>query len=349
MSISRSVFGTLSTGETVPLYTITNSSGAFVKISALGCVIVSLGIPDRSGKLSDVVLGYDTPEEYRRKPKFIGVTVGRFANRIAKGRFSLDNQDFQLECNNNGNALHGGSNGFDKQLWNVVETSDDRVSLEHISPDGTAGYPGTLRVRLSYIFDESNALHLHYEAQCDRPTVCNLTHHCYFNLAGHQTGNLAHQTIQVLSDGILEVDDTLIPTGRILLVAGTPLDLNEPVPFAQLHGLIGTNPLLTTGKGLDFNYVLHGSGLRKIAQACDPDSGRVMDVLSDLPGVQVYSGGNLNDEVFGKGGTAYPQHAAFCLETQLFPDAPNHPEFPSTVLRPGERYDHTTIYRFTIG
>ncbi|WP_308588652.1 aldose epimerase family protein [uncultured Oscillibacter sp.] len=348
MSVVISQYGQLSTGEFVDLYTLANASGAYVKISALGCAIVSLCVPDRNGVLADVVLGYDTPQEYRSKPKFIGVTVGRYANRIAKGQFSIDQESFQLECNNNGNALHGGSLGFDKQIWTLVGQTENSITLEHISPDGTAGYPGELKVHLTYTFSDDHALTLHYTAVCNRLTICNLTHHCYFNLAGHETADISAQTIQIDSDYIVEVDDWLIPTGTLLPIAGSSVDLNTPVSFGTLHALIGRDPLLTKGKGLDFNYVLPGGSLQKVAEIVDPNSGRVLEVLTDMPGVQAYSGGNLTDEVFGKGGSAYPQHAGFCMETQFYPDAPNHPEFPSTILRPGEVYDHYTTYRFSV-
>ncbi len=347
MSVTCRPFGVLPGGEQVDRYTIRNRSGAYVEISTLGCAIVSLFIPDAKGNLRDIVLGYDTPEEYCSKPKFIGVVIGRYANRIAGGRYSLEGNTYQLECNSNGNALHGGSNGFDKRLWSVVDLTDNSICLALESPDGDAGYPGTLRVRLRYTFTDDNALYLHYQAESDAPTVCNLTHHCYFNLAGHDTADISAQTLCIYADFITEVDNRLIPTGRFLPVSGTPYDLNHPVSFGNIHTHIGTDPQITIGKGLDFNYVLRGNGLRKIGEARDPESGRIMSVFTDMPGVQAYSGGNLNDQVLGKGGQAYPQHAAFCLETQFFPDSPNQPGFPSTVLRPGELYDHTTVYKFS--
>lgn len=348
MSISKALFGTLSSGEDVHLYTITNSQGASVDISTLGCAIVSLRVPDRHGRLDDVVLGYDTPGEYRQKPKFIGVVIGRYGNRIAHGTCSLDGRELHLERNSNGHSLHGGSKGFDKKVWRAADTGEDFITLEMLSPHGDGGYPGNLQVRLTYTFDDSCTLRLHYHAVSDRRTLCNLTHHCYFNLAGHQTGSIAEQEIQVNAEQVLEIDGSLIPTGKYRSVSGTPLDLRRPVSFGSLHAQIGKDPLLSIGKGVDLNYIPLGEGFRPIASVYDPKSGRRLEVSTDMPGVQVYSGGNLTGEVFGKGGTPYPQHGGFCLETQFFPDSPHHPAFPSAELPAGVPYDHTTTYQFTV-
>ena len=346
MSISKSIFGQLPTGETVELYTITNKKGAFVRISPLGCAIVSVCVPDRSNLLRDVVLGYDTPEEYLSKPKYIGVVVGRYANRIAKGKFLLNGKAFQLECNSGQNAIHGGSNGFNKKLWKVAGSDEQSVTFTLDSPHGDSGYPGSLHVQLMVSFDDACALSLRYYAFSDEDTICNLTHHTYFNLNGHTTGNLTGQSIQVFANKILDVDKELIPTGEVIDVVTTNADLTQPVCFDSIHSLIGRDPLISACKGLDFCYILDGRNLKMAATAYSSESGISMEVFTDLPALQVYSGGGLGDTVFGKGGTVYPQHAGFCLETEQFPDAPNHDNFPSSVLREGQQYITETAYKF---
>ena len=316
-------------------YTLTNNAGVEVSITNYGGAITSIKFPDRNGVFDDVVLGYDTLEEYMRNPRYFGALIGRFANRIARGKFSLNGVEYQLAQNNGANHLHGGVKGFDKRVWKASKTTDG-LHLEYFSKDGDENYPGNLTVAVDYSLNDQNELRIEYHATTDKDTIVNLTNHSYFNLAGHGHGTILDHELMLKADSFTPVSDDLIPTGEIRSVDGTRMDFR-------------TGRVIGEG-GYDHNFVLndwdHGS-LRSVARLRHPNSGRVMEVFTTQPGIQFYSGNFLDGSLIGKGGVAYPRYAALCLETQHFPDSPNHPNFPSTVLRAGESYDEVTIYKFT--
>lgn len=316
------------------LYTLANSHGVEVSIRNYGGAVTSIKVPDRNGVLGDVVLGYDTLEEYMQNPRYLGALIGRHANRIAGGKFSLNGVEYQLAQNNGANHLHGGPKGFDKKVWRATETAANVLHLEYFSEDGEENYPGNLTVSVDYSLNDANELRLEYCATTDKDTICNLTNHSYFNLAGG--GDILGHELMINAHGFTPISTDLVPTGEILPVENTPMD------FRTVR-VIGNG-------GYDHNFVLddwgHGS-LRSVARLREPNSGRVMEVLTTEPGMQFYSGNFLDGSLRGKGGVAYEQYAGLCLETQHFPDAPNQPNFPTTVLRAGRQYRQTTIYRFT--
>jgi aldose 1-epimerase len=297
--------------------------------------VTSIKVPDRNGVFGDIVLGYDTLEEYMRNPRYLGALIGRHANRIARGKFSLDGVEYQLSQNNGANHLHGGVKGFDKRFWEASETRSG-LHLEYFSPDGEENYPGNLTVAVDYSLSDENELRIEYHATTDKDTIVNLTNHSYFNLAGE--GTILNHELMLQADSFTPVSEDLIPTGEILSVDGTRMDF-------RIVRVIGEG-------GYDHNFVLndwkHGS-IRSVARLRDPNSGRVMEVLTTQPGIQFYSGNFLDGSLIGKGGVRYEKYAALCLETQHFPDSPNQPDFPSTVLRAGETFNETTIYKFTTG
>ncbi|GAB4437571.1 MAG: galactose mutarotase [Chloroflexi bacterium OHK40] len=343
MSVTSEPFGSTAAGHPVERYTL-RAGSVEARVITYGATLVALRAPDRSGTMADVVLGFDSLAPYLRHHPYLGSLVGRFANRIAGGRFSLDGASYQLPVNNGPNHLHGGPGGFHAVLWQA-EAGDDAVRLRYHSPDGEQGYPGALDVSVTYTLGADGALRLDYEARCDRATILNLTNHAYFNLAG--SGNILGHKLQISADHFLPVDATLIPTGELRPVEGTPLDFRAPTPIgARINA---DEEQLRQAGGYDHCYVLnHGGDLGVIvARAVDPLSGRVLEVRTTQPGVQFYSGNFLDGSLRGRGGQPYARHCAFCLETQHFPDSPNQPAFPSTVLRPGEIYRHSTIYRLT--
>jgi aldose 1-epimerase len=335
-------------GKTVHLYTLTNGQGMVAKITTYGAILTELHVPDRTGKLDDVVLGFSSLEGYLAGHPYFGTTVGRYANRIAKGKFTLEGEEYTLAVNNGPNSLHGGLKGFDKQVWGAKEVTsggEPAVEFSYVSPDGEEGYPGTLTTTVRYTLTKANALRIDYRATTDKATVVNLTNHSYFNLAGEGTGGVLGHEMFIDADHYTPVDETLIPSGQIAPVKGTVLDFTKPTTIgARIKEL--DKPGLG---GYDHNYVLNAGGkkLALAARVSEPKTGRVMEVLTSQPGVQLYTGNFLDGMVKGKRGTAYNKHDAFCLETQHFPDSPNHPNFPTTVLRPGETFTSTTIYRFT--
>ncbi len=345
-------FGSLDDGRQVSLYRLGNAGGNSVEIMDLGAAIVSLRMADRDGALADIVTGFDHPQAYADGNGYMGVVVGRYANRIAGGRFTLDGETYQLAVNSGSNAIHGGVRGFDKQLWRVeAETREDRASLELSlrSPHGEEGYPGTLEVTVRYTLTDSDRLIIDYRASTDRATIVNLTNHAYFNLEGHGAGNILDHELQLNADTYTPIDAQSIPTGEIAPVAGTPLDFRQPKaigrdiesPFEQIQ----------RGSGFDHNFVINQAqpgALTRAATVYSPRSGRVMHVHTDQPGVQLYTGNFLGGTVPGKEAVQYQTRGAFCLETQHFPDSPNKPQFPSTVLRPGELYRTTTIFSFEV-
>jgi len=317
----------------INFYTLTNSHGVEVSITNYGGTVTSIKVPDRNGVFGDVVLGYDTIEEYMQNPRYLGALIGRHANRIAGGKFSLNGVEYQLAQNNGVNHLHGGNKGFDKRVWKAAET-ENTLHLEYFSEDGEENYPGNLAVNVDYSLNDENELRIEYRATTDKDTICNLTNHSYFNLACG--GDILGHELTLHAHGFTPVSEDLVPTGEIQSVDGTPMDF-------RTARVIGNG-------GYDHNYVLddwnHGS-IRSVALLREPASGRVMEVLTTEPGIQFYSGNFLDGSLQGKGGVAYLRYAGLCLEAQHFPDTPNQPNFPTTVLRAGEEYRQTTIYRFT--
>ncbi len=343
MSIKKELFGKAD-GKDVFLYTLENKNGLIAKITNYGAIVTSLIVPDKNGKFDDIVLGFDSLQDYLDGHPYFGAIVGRYGNRIAKGRFSLDGVEYTLATNNEKNHLHGGIKGFDKAVWNAEEfESNDGVGLKlsYISPDGEEGYPGNLSVKVTYTLTNNNELKIDYEAETDKATPVNITHHGYFNLAGAGKKDILDHILQIDADKYTVVDETLIPTGELRNVENTPMDFIAP------H-LIGERIEHVSG-GYDHNYVLNNNGkMVKVIKVYEPESGRIMEVLTTEPGVQFYSGNFLDGTNIGKDGKVYYKHYGFCLETQHFPDSPNQPDFPSTILKPGEKYGYTTIYKFLI-
>jgi aldose 1-epimerase len=361
-TLARSPFGQLSTGQAVELFTLTNANGLIAKVTNYGTIITELHVPDRQGKLTDVVLGFDNLQPYLKRHPYFGASVGRVANRIAKGRFTLDGKAYQLPINNGPNHLHGGLKGFDKVLWQAEPQpgrdasprrppagQDGRlgeaslpaaIKFTYTSPDGEEGYPGVLAVAVTMTLTDANELRLDYTATTDKPTPINLTNHSYFNLAGQ--GDVLAYELMIPAESYTPSDNDLIPTGEISPVAGTPMDFRQPQPigarFSQLH----KKPI-----GYDTNFVLPaGKGLQLAARVHDPKSGRVMEAHTTEPAIQFYSANFLDGSLTGKRGVVYTQYSGFCLEAQHFPDAVNQPKFPSTILRPGQTYRQTTVYKF---
>jgi aldose 1-epimerase len=350
--ITRRAFGTLPGGETVDLYTLTNASGMQAEITNYGGILVSLKTPDRRGQRADVLLGYDTLDGYRNDTAtYFGALVGRYANRIAKGRFTLDGHTYTLPINNPPNSLHGGTDGFNRRLWRAEPRRTKEgpaLELRLVSPDGDQGYPGRLQARVIYTLGDDNSLRIEYFASTDKDTVVNLTNHAYFNLAGEGSGTILGTELTIHAHRFTPIDATLIPTGVIAPVAGTPLDFTRPTPIGERIG--AANEQIQRAGGYDFNYVLDSGGGAKpapAAEAYDPASGRRMRIYTTQPGLQFYSGNFLKGER-GKHGHRYGLHAGLALETQHFPDSPNQPGFPSTELKPGETYHQVTIYKFDV-
>jgi aldose 1-epimerase len=345
-------FGTLRDGTRVEAVELSNSAGMSLRIIALGAAIQSLSVPDRRGVREDVVLGFDSARDYEAKRQYFGATVGRYANRIARGKFKLDGREYQLETNDGPNHLHGGVQGLDRVLWKIDEVSSGppgRVVLSHVSPDGAGGYPGTLVVTAIYTLGERNELSIEYRAKTDKPTIVNITNHSFFNLAGK--GDVLGHRLMLSAETFTPVDATLIPTGERRSVEGTPFD------FQRVHSIgerirDGRDEQLRIGRGYDHNFVLSsqpGSDkLRSAAWLEDPVSGRVLEVSTTAPGLQFYSGNFLDGTVTGKGGRIYRQSDALCLEPQLYPDSPNHPLFPGARLDPGQEYAHAMTFRFSV-
>src|SRR5690349_18285374 len=325
-----------------------------LRVLDYGGIIVSLAVPDRTGRIDDVVLGFDRPEDYERSSPYFGAIIGRFGNRVARGRFTLDGQTYMLATNDGPNHLHGGVKGFDKVVWEVApfERQDSTgLVLRYTSPDGEEGYPGTLRTTVTYTLTEGNELIFDYEATSDRATPVNLTQHSYFNLAGKGEGDVLGHVLTLNANSFTPVDSTLIPTGEIRSVAGTPFDFRAPTAIGARIGQ--DDEQLIYGRGYDHNFVLDkDSGVPAsatlAARVYEPSSGRVMEVHTTEPGLQFYSGNFLDGTLRGKKGTVYSARSGFTLETQHFPDSPNHPDFPSTILAPGREYRSRTLLRFGV-
>jgi aldose 1-epimerase len=353
-SVQIQPFGTVASGEKTDLYILTNSRGMTVAITNYGATVVSIRVPDRAGKFADVVLGFDTAKEYEDGTAHIGGTVGRYANRIAHGSFTLAGKTYALPKNNGENTLHGGLLGFDKKIWAAEQSpSKDGVTVQftYVSPDGEEGFPGTLSAMVVFtLLNDKNELRIDYYANSDKPTVVNLTNHSYFNLAGQGNGDILSQTLQLNASKFTPVDAGLIPTGELRDVKNTPFDFTRPVAIGER--ISGEDEQLKLGRGYDHNWVLDRktgfSGIELAAVARDPKSGRVLEVLTTEPGIQFYTGNFLDGTAHGKDGKVYEQRYAFCLETQHFPDSPNHAGFPSATLFPSRPFHSTTIFRFSV-
>ena len=350
-SLSQSSFGTTPTGDSVTLYTLTNRQGVEARIMNFGGVVVSLKVPDRNDSLADVVLGFDELEPYLESAPYFGAIVGRYGNRIANGKFTLDGTEYNLAQNNGPNHLHGGLKGFDKVLWQAKPVEADSsvgLILNYRSADGEEGYPGALSVTVEYILTNNNELRIEYEATTDAPTVVNLTNHSYFNLAGQNQGPILDHEMMINADRFVPIDSTSIPLGPLASVEETPMDFNQPTKIGER--INNDHPQLVNGTGYDHCWVLNKSGdeLSQAAAVHEPTSGRVMEVFTTEPGVQFYSGNFLDGSLPGKEGAVYGRRTGFCLETQHFPDSPNQSDYPSTELRPGEKYQTTTVYKFSV-
>ena len=344
MAVEKGIFGKLSKNRNVEFFILKNKNGMSAKLISFGATLVSLNAPDKKGKSADIVLGYDDLEGYVSDACFLGCTAGRFANRIANAKFKLDGREYKLAANDGKHHLHGGIKGFNKAPWQGREFEDGNgcgVIFKYLSPDGEEGYPGNLNVSVTYTLTDDNELKISYQATTDKKTIINLTNHSYFNLAGYDKGDILSHRIQINADSITAVDNEYIPTGQIKNIKGTEFDLTEPKPISENIGRLGL--------GYDFNYVLNKTTpaeLSYVAKVVEPQSGRVMEVFTTEPGVQFYTGNFLNG-LKGKSGTVYGKHGAFCLETQHFPDSPNHPNFPSVVLEPRQVYSHITVHKFS--
>jgi aldose 1-epimerase len=351
-SVTKTTTDAMFQGKAIDEVTLKNSHGIELHAISYGGIITSLRVPDRAGKAGDVVLGFDKPASYWADPPppFFGAIIGRYGNRIAKGKFTLGGKTYTLATNNGPNSLHGGNRGFDKTLW-AVTTKDGAEGSSAIftrtSPDGEEGYPGNLQVRVTYTLTEKNELVVDYHATTDKATPVNLTQHTYFNLAGEGSGDILGHQLTIDADRYTPVDDTLIPTGELAPVQGTPFDFRQPTAIGAR--IDQDNAQLKNGKGYDHNWVLNrkAAGLQHAARLADPKSGRTMDISTTEPGLQFYSGNFLDGTIKGKHGHVYAHRTGLCLETQHFPDSPNQPKFPSTILQPGKAYDSRTIFTFS--
>jgi aldose 1-epimerase len=348
----RTAFGTLRDGRKIESVELTNANGFSARVITLGASLQALSVPDKQGKAADIVLGYRTAAEYLAKPQYFGVSVGRYANRIAKGKFTLDGKTYTLAANDGPNHLHGGTKGFDKVVWqidSVKNGSPASVVLSYTSPDGEEGYPGTLKVTATYSLSDKNELQIDYRATTDKATIVNITNHSYFNLAGEAGASdiLGHR-LTLAADAFTPVDVTLIPTGERKPVAGTPFDFRKPTLIGE-RVRDGRDEQMRFGRGYDHNFIVNGAAgtMRLAARVEDPMSGRVMELLTTAPGVQFYSGNFLDGTSVGKGGRIYRQGDALCLEPQVFPDAPNQKGFPTARLDPGQTYSNSMILRFS--
>ena len=349
-TIKKESFGKTTGGEQIELYSLTNKKGMEVSITNFGATVVTLKVPDRSGKAADIVLGYDTLDGYENGTSYFGATVGRYGNRIAGGKFSIDGKTYTLPKNNGENTLHGGIVGFNKRVWkarDIASKEGESLEMTYLSADGEEGFPGNLSAKVVFTLPaERNELKIDYTATTDKDTVLNLTNHSYFNLSGEGNGDILDHVMTLHSKQFTPVDKTLIPTGELKNVGGTPMDFNSATAIGKR--INENDEQLVFGKGYDHNWVLTraGSGLSMAAEAYDPKSGRKLEVLTTEPGLQFYSG-NFLDGAKGKGNKPYPQRAAFCLETQHFPDSPNHANFPSTLLKPNAVFHSETVFRFS--
>ena len=343
-------FGKLSDGREVSAFILKNANGVSVQILDLGGVIASLEVPDSSGNFADVIAGFDYPQPYLDGAGYMGAIVGRFANRISGASFSVDGVNYSLAKNNGNNAIHGGLFGFDKKIWETdysIGLKDSKLILSTYSPDGEEGYPGRVEVNVTYTLNDQNQLVIDYSATSDKTTIINLTNHAYFNLDGHGAGSILEHEVIINANRFTPIDESSIPTGAILEVVGTPFDFRQRKAIGL--EIESEDQQINFGSGYDHNFVIDHSELGDISLAAEvysPNSGRVMKVYTDQPGVQFYTGNFLNSTLVGKDGAVYGRRSAFCLETQHFPDSPNKPMFPSTTLRPGDRFSSRTVFEF---
>jgi len=347
--VEKKAFGTTADGKTADLYTLKNKNGMVVTITNFGATVVSILVPDKAGKMADVALGYDNLAGYELNKNYLGVLVGRYGNRIAHGKFSIDGTEYTLAKNNGDNTLHGGLKGFNKMMWDAKDVSksgEPAVEMNYVSKDGEEGFPGNLSVTVVYTLTNKNELRIDYTATTDKKTVVNLTNHTYFNLSGQGHGDVLKEEMMINADKFTPVDSGLIPTGELKSVAGTPFDFRKATAIGER--INADDEQIKLGGGYDHNFVVNRSkaGLSLAAKVYDPASGRVLEAWTTEPGVQFYTGNFLDGSFQGKGGGAYNKRTAFCLETQHFPDSPNHPSFPTTLLKPGEKYHTTTVYKF---
>jgi aldose 1-epimerase len=349
----QATFGTMPDGQKVEVVTLDDGHGFTARVISLGAALQSLMLPDRHGKSADVVLAYPDLHDYLADPQYFGASVGRFANRIGKGRFTLDGKTYQLTLNDGPNSLHGGTKGFDKVVWQVVKvvkSPEPSVTLRYVSPDGDQGYPGTLTATATYTLKAGHELDIDYTATTDKPTIVNISNHTYWNLGGEGSGSIYHDILTIPGNSITPVDATLIPTGEFRSVAGTPYDFRHGKPIGR-DIRDGKEEQLLRGHGYDMNWVISrtkAAAPRLMAKVEDPHSGRVLTLLSAQPGLQFYSGNFLDGTSVGKSGRIYRQGDAFVLEPQMFPDTPNHPDFGSARLAPGQTYHNRIIYRFSV-
>ncbi len=346
--ISVAPFGKMKDGTPISLYTMTNGKGGTMKVMNYGGIIVSLVVPSKDGKTVDVILGYDSLAAYEKNNPFFGALVGRYGNRIAKAKFTLDGKEYSLVKNNNGNHLHGGTKGFDKVFWNIEEIPAKNgvaLKLSYLSKDMEEGYPGNLQTEVIYTLTEDNTVKFDFKATTDKKTIVNLTQHTYFNLNGGKSDILSHE-IALNADRFVAIDETLIPTGELKEVANTPFDFRTPAPIGSR--INAKDQQVEFGRGYDHTWVINGEGLKQTAVVYDSTSGIEMKVYTTEPGVQFYTGNFLNGSLTGKNNTVYAQRTGFCLETQHFPDSPNKSDFPSVVLNPGETYSSQTTYSFGV-
>jgi aldose 1-epimerase len=349
-TVTTTIFGKLQDGREVHQFALTNNNGAMMQAIEYGATITSLCVPDRKGKIEDVVLGYDSLQGYVDGTFYFGAIVGRYGNRIGKGQFQLDGKRYSLTINDGENHLHGGKIGFNKVLWNGTILNDPAgpsVQFRYVSKDGEEGYPGTVQIAVTYTLTDQNELRIKYEGTSDKPTILNPTQHSYFNLTGDFTRTILDHTLKIDADAITPVDKGLISTGQLQNVADTPMDFRSATTIGLRINV--ANEQLRFGQGYDHNWVLRGNPgqIRKVAELYDPLSGRLMSIFTDQPGLQFYSGNFLNGMAKGKKGIAYQRRTGLCLETQAYPDTPNKPQFPQVTLRPGQVYHQTTIYQFS--
>lgn len=348
--VSRAAFRSTVDGKATDLYTLRNARGLEMTVTNFGGRVVELWVPDRDGNFADIVLGHDNLGAYvdQTGERFLGATIGRYGNRIAAGRFTLDGKEYTLPQNDGPNSLHGGAKGFDMVVWDVVEVTPQKIVLACLSPDGDQGYPGNLKVTMTYELTDDNSFVVTHEATTDRRTVVNLTHHSFFNLHGAGGPPINDHELMIAADFFTPVDSTLIPTGRLMPVEGTPMDFRRPAPIGSR--LDADFEQLRHGHGYDHNWVLSrrsAHDLELAATVYEPAAGRYMEVWTTEPGIQFYGGNFFDGSLVGKGGKSYGRRASLALETQHFPDSPNHPGFPSTVLGPGQRYRHVCVYKFS--
>ncbi len=352
VSVTQSDFGKTKDGTAVEAYLLTNANGLKAKLITYGATLTELWVPDRKGNLGDIVLGFDNIKQYETDSPYFGCTTGRVANRIAKGKFTLNGKEYTLATNNDPNHLHGGKVGLDKRVWKVTNTNEGAdgasITFSYLSPDGEEGYPGNLHIDVTYTLTNNDELRIDYKATTDQATPVNLTHHSYFNLAGQGQGSILNHELTLNASSYTPTDATLIPTGEIKAVTGTPFDFTKPATIGGRIRYLPPNKDTGDPGGYDLNYVLDGEeGITLAASVYENSTGRVMQILTDEPGIQLYSGNFLDGTIKGKEGKVYNKHYGFCLETQHFPDSINQPKFPSVVLNPGDTYTHTCIHKFS--